>query len=93
MSTEEWYLRKLESELSRVFTRMEHHQVHDEEYAKLVSMAERLHSMLPEEKKPSVSRETLVTVGANLLGILMIIQHEHVNVITSKALGFVIRTR
>jgi hypothetical protein len=93
MSTEEWYVRKLEAELSRVFTRMEHYQVHDEEYAKLVNMAERLHDMLPEERKPSVSRETMLTVGANLLGILMIIRHEHVNVITSKALGFVIRTR
>jgi hypothetical protein len=31
----------------------------------------------------------MLAVGANILGILAILQHERVNVITTKALGFV----
>jgi hypothetical protein len=31
----------------------------------------------------------VATIAANIAGILMIIHHENVNVITSKALGFV----
>lgn len=48
---------------------------------------------LTNKRSSSVSKETLVNVGANLLGILMIIKHEHVNVIASKALSFVPRLK
>ena len=48
--------------------------------------------MMDKEKPSSVSKDAMLTVGANLLGIVLIIKHEHVNVITSKALGLVIRT-
>ena len=36
--------------------------------------------------------DTILTVAANLIGIALIINHERVNVITSKALPFVTRT-
>jgi hypothetical protein len=36
-----------------------------------------------------VSYGQMLAVGANILGILAILQHERVNVITTKALGFV----
>lgn len=85
--------RMLEEELIRVLAVLPLHQAESEEYAKLMRSAERIHEMMNIGKTSSVSRETLVTVGANLLGILLIIKHEDVNVITSKALGFVIRAR
>jgi len=40
-----------------------------------------------------VSRDTLAVIGANLLGILMIIKHENVNVITSRAMGLILSPR
>jgi hypothetical protein len=65
-----------------------------QEYAKALTVAERLLGMMEDEKKPSsVSKDALLNVGANLLGILMIIKHENVNVITSKALSFVTRVK
>ena len=85
--------RMLEQELEHVLAVLPLHQPDSSEFAKMLTSAERLHGMMDIRKPPSVSRETLVTVGANLLGILLIIKHEDVNVITSKALGFVIRTR
>lgn len=85
--------RKLEREYIRTLTWLEESQVGSEEYAKLLNSVERIHELMEIEKPSSVSRETLLTVGANILGILLIIKHEDVNVITSKALGFVIRVR
>lgn len=40
-----------------------------------------------------VNPETIVAVTGNLAGIAMILSFEHVNVITSKALGFVLKTK
>ena len=85
--------RMLEREYIRVLAVLPMHQADSPEYAKLMRSAERVYEMMDHKKPSPVSRETLVTVGANLLGILLIIKHEDVNVITSKALGFVIRAR
>lgn len=83
----------LESELERMIRRLNSEVPLSEEYAKTLTLVERLEEMMEKEKPSSVSKDTLVTVAANLAGIFMIIRHEHVNVITSKALGFVIRSR
>lgn len=86
--------RRIEEELIRTIGVMMRTDVTTQEYAKALTIAERLLGMMAEEKKPStVSKEALLNVGANLLGILMIIKHEHVNVISSKALGFVTRVK
>lgn len=45
------------------------------------------------DTKDSVSPNTIATVGANLFGIGMILYHEKVHVISSKALGFVLKGR
>lgn len=87
------YKRLIESELETTVRALKTHTVISEEYAKTLNVVERLHEMLEEEKPSSVSKDALFAVGANLLGILMIIKHENVNVITSKALSFVIRPR
>jgi hypothetical protein len=85
--------RMLEQEFEHILAVLPKVQPDTNEFAKMLTSAERIYGMMNIKKSPSVSRETLVTVGANLLGILLIIKHEDVNVITSKALGFVIRVR
>jgi hypothetical protein len=87
------YQRMLEDEYVRTLAVLSSHQTDSQEYAKLLSNVERIHEMMDIKNPSPVSRETLLTVGANILGILLIIKHEDVNVITSKALGFVIRVR
>jgi hypothetical protein len=69
------------------------HEVGSEEYVKVLESVIRLHQLKTNEKSSRISKDTLANVGANLLGILMIIKHENVNVITSKAMSFVTRTR
>lgn len=85
--------RALESELDRVLIRLKTEMPNSEDYTKTLSLVERLHEMLDEENPDVVSKNTLLIVGGNLLGIIMILKHENLNVITSKALGFVIRAR
>lgn len=85
--------RELESELNRALTRLRAEMPNSEDYEKMLKLVERLHDMMDEEKPDVVSKNTLLTVGGNLLGIILVLKHERLNVITSKALSFVIRTR
>jgi hypothetical protein len=48
---------------------------------------------LQEKSKTRVSPDTLLIVGGNLIGIVLILGYEHLHVVTSKALGFVLRGR
>lgn len=64
-----------------------------EEYEKALDHLAKLHKMLIEEKSASVDMNTMVVVGANLLGILMIIKHEYVNVVSSKAMSLILKPR
>jgi hypothetical protein len=84
----------IESELERALTAMRAEVVTDEEYKKRLSVVERLHGLMDTtEKVRPVSKETMLNVAANLVGILLIIRHEDVNVIASKALMFVTRMK
>lgn len=89
--------KKMESTLDRridqALLTLSDHPVGSEEYVKTLEMIERLHKLKELNAPKPVSRDTIVTVGANLLGILMIIMYESENVIRSKALGFIIRPR
>lgn len=50
---------------------------------------ETLHNVI--NVKKSVSPDTLAVVLGNLLGIVVIVGHERANVVTSKALNFVMK--
>jgi len=63
--------------------------LHDDKADEILARIEKLHKMSTAQRSHRVSPDTMVTVAANLVGIALIIKHEHVNVITSKALAFV----
>ncbi len=81
----------LESEIDRAVRDLARHAVGSEEYEKTLATIVQLYQVKEEDKSKPVSKDTLATVGANLLGILMIIKHEHVNVITSRAMQLLIK--
>lgn len=65
-----------------------------EEYADMLKQLERLYKLKEQDTpKPPISPEVLLTVGANLFGILAILHYEKVNVVTSKALSFVLKLK
>jgi hypothetical protein len=82
----------LEREIEGVLVHLHVTAVDTEEYPKVLSHLERLYD-LKGEKPEHVKKDTMAIIGGNLLGILMILKYERVDVITSKALSFVIRAQ
>lgn len=64
-----------------------------DEYAKMVTQLEKLHKMKTEGSPKPVSRDVWVTTSANLVGIVLIIAHERIAVITTKALAMLPKLR
>jgi hypothetical protein len=63
------------------------------EYTMIVENLDRLYKAKSESKKSYVSRDTIVIVIGNLLGIVLILGYEKANIVTSKAIQFVLRGR
>lgn len=84
---------ELENAYDKALEELMNHKVGSKEYNEILDHVAKLHKMKEEEKPSDVSKDTQALIAANLLGILMIITHERVNVITSKALNFVTRPR
>jgi hypothetical protein len=87
--------RKVESQIDlamkRALSNLTAHEVHSDEYAKMLDQVVKLHKMKEEEKTSVVSKDTLVIVGANLLSVVMIIRHENVNTIMSRAMNLLLK--
>lgn len=69
------------------------HKPDSDEYKKIVDQLERLNKVSTSNSGEKVNANGIIAVLGNLVGIGMIIKHEQVAVITSKALGFVIKSR
>lgn len=83
----------LQKEIDRTLVQLKSHSPTTEEYGTIVDRLVKLYQMNEKDQPSSVSPDTMILVAANLLGIALIIRHEHANVITSKALGFVQKPR
>lgn len=60
-----------------------------EEYATCLNRLERLYKLKEKHSKSGIDLNTLVLVGGNLLGIVIIVVYEHGHVIGSRALTHV----
>lgn len=83
----------IDLEINKVFERMAKEDISGVEYETYLSDIERLTNLKVIMTERKVSKDTLVIVGANLLGIALILGYEQMHVVSSKALGFVIRGR
>lgn len=88
----------LEKEIDRLSETLSYTDMDTDEYDDIVSKIERLTSIKEKLEKAKcnddkVSKDTLIVVAGNLLGIGLILGYERINIITSKALNFVIRGR
>ena len=62
-----------------------------EEISEMLDLMERRDEL--RKKKVHVSPDTIAIIAGNLAGILLILNYEQFNVVSSKALGFVIKGR
>lgn len=83
----------LEQEIDEVLKEMGTMHTSDDEYVVTLERLERLYKLNEKKEVYRVSPDTLAVVAGNLLGIVMILHHEELNVVTSKALGFVLKGR
>lgn len=66
-----------------------------DDYAKVLEKIERLFKLQAPKTEPRkpISPDALISAAASLAGIVMIIHHEQVGALTSKALGFVVKPK
>lgn len=84
---------KLEIALDRALAHLEGQKIDSAEYAKTLEHVIKLQKMREEEKPARLSADTKALIAANLTGILLIIRHENVNVITTKAMNLITKVR
>lgn len=84
---------KLEKEIDSVLEALSVFDKSSDEYELLLDRLTSLYSIKEKDKKWNVSPDTMAVVAGNLIGIMLILKHEELNVITSKAMNFVIKGR
>lgn len=83
----------IELALNRAIRELDRHEVGSAEYAKRLDVVSKLHKMKEEEKPSEVSKDTWAVIGANLLGIFMIINAEYARVLSARAMSLVLKPR
>jgi len=79
----------LQKQIDEALSDLSGHESHSDEYAKVVTQLKELYALKELETPERVDPNTLVTAAANIAGILVIINYERANIITSKALSFI----
>lgn len=83
----------IDSVIADVRKKLEGFSPDSDEFAACIKQLDTLYKMRSYDKDNRVNVNTLIAAGANLLGIVAILSFERVNVITSKAIGFVVKSR
>jgi hypothetical protein len=79
----------IDSEIARAVLLLQEHDVDSKEYDTILRRIETMDKLRPIEKPKYPSPDTVLTVTVNLVGIFMIVHHEELHIISSKALSFI----
>ena len=82
----------LDEEITRLTRYLAESSPADENYATAVDQLTKLQK-IQNESSDRISKDTLALIAANLTGIVMIIKHEQVNVIATKAMSLVLKPK
>jgi hypothetical protein len=83
----------LKDTLDQLMREMSYVNCDSDEYAKMTDQLTKLYSLKEIDSKRRISPDTLAIVIGNLAGIVLIVGHERMNVVTSKALNFILKLR
>lgn len=81
----------IDKEVDRVIELMSNMKPESDEYFQTVQALKVLLEVRARKEAPRINPEIIFTVIGNLVGIVLILRHENLNVITSKAISFVRR--
>lgn len=79
----------IQKEIDHLLSKMADTEPESKEYAEMADQLVKLHPLRENEKPKRVSRDTLITVTGNIVGIMLIVFHEQTNALTSKAINFI----
>jgi len=82
-----------EVEINRLLLEMKNFKGSEQDYSNMMKNLEILTKALVNTKAHTLKMDTVLLVAGNLAGILLILGYENVHVVTSKALGFVLKTK
>lgn len=83
----------LEKEIDEVIKIMGRHQPDSKEYTTMADNLVKLQKANEQNANRKVKWDTIWTVGGSLGGIALMLWHERANIITTKALGFILKGR
>ena len=83
----------LSEEIARLHDEMLYEDPGDDRYETLLTRIAVLYELNKNKSKFEVSGDTIVLATVNLIGIVLILQHENLHVVSSKALSFVSKLR
>lgn len=83
----------LDETIEGLYTLLGAYEPHSEKYPKIVDQIVTLENLRNQIGSDKVSADVKATIIANLIGILVIVKHEQVGIVTSKALSFVTKLR
>jgi len=85
--------KSIDDAIDNILTFMEKHEPNSEEYSSAVHNLKELYEARSKKASKLIELDTIVMACTNILGIILILNHEQLNVITTKALGFVLKGR
>lgn len=77
---------RLENEIHNLLDLMDRENQYSDNYKKMMDQYARLMELRKENR---VSKDTWVTVGTHIAGLIILMNHERAHVVASKAFGFV----
>jgi len=86
----------LEEAIELLLLEMKNLKAYDPKYSECVDQLAKLYDIkksLEKDNKKIVSYDQLLAVAGNLAGILLILNFERAGIVTSKALGFVMKAK
>lgn len=84
---------ELQEAIDRLLLAMKDTDPTTDEYTSLVARLTELTKIKPQKAAIDISQDTIATIAANLVGIVLILHYERVNLVGSKALTFVQKLR
>jgi prefoldin subunit 5 len=84
-------LQAMDEEVERLTRQLADIQPLSDDYSKILKLITELTEARSKKNERAVSTDVLLTVGANIVGILLVLNYERLNVISTKALTMVWR--
>lgn len=84
---------RLDREFRRAMIKLNSYEPHSKEYGEMLERVQKIQKLRTETKSATVSPDTALTTIAYLIGMLMIVHHEHIGIITTKAISHLPKPR